>query len=172
MPEGSRRFTQLAVAPDGQRLAATDEAGDLTLWNLADGQVVQRGPVHAGPVGRLLFSPKGDTLITANREATRLWTVAPFGLRAEIPRPACEMLVTPDNRTLITAWQTLDFWQLETGLPMLQLDDYQMEIPNALSVSPDGTLLSEGGGSRDENEGVYLWRAAPVSPTQERRPKE
>jgi WD40 repeat protein len=163
LPEGSRQFTQLAVAPDSQRLAATDEAGDLTLWNLSDGQVVQRGPVHAGPVGRLLFSPKGDTLITANRETTRLWTVAPFGLRAEIPRPACEMLVTPDNRTLITAWQTLDFWQLETGLPMLQLDDYQMEIPNCLSVSPDGNLLSEGGGSRDENEGVYLWRATPVS---------
>jgi hypothetical protein len=37
-----------------------------------------------------------------------------------------------------------------------------MEIPNTLSISSNGTLLSEGGGSRDENEGVYLWRATPV----------
>jgi WD40 repeat protein len=156
------RFTSLAVSADSQRLAAADNEGALSLWNLAGGQLEHREPGLSRPVGRLLFSPKGDTLISADRETTRLWTVAPFGLRAEIPRPACEMLVTPDNRTLITAWQTLDFWQLATGLPMLQLEDYQMEIPNTLSISSNGTLLSEGGGSRDENEGVYLWRATPV----------
>jgi hypothetical protein len=55
---------------------------------------------------------------------------------------------------------------------MLQLEDYQMEIPNCLSISADGKLLSEGGGWRDENEGVYLWRATPVSPGPRRRTKE
>ena len=172
LPESNRQFTQVAVSPDSKRLAAVDAEGALTLWNLSDGKVEHQGPVHTGGVGRLLFSPTGDTLVTAGRNETRLWTVAPFTQRAEIPRPACEMLITPDNRTLITAWQTLDFWQLETGLPMLQLEDYQMEIPNCLSISPDGKLLSEGGGWRDENEGVYLWRATPVSPGPRRRTKE
>lgn len=172
LPGSNRQFTQVAVSPDSERMAAVDAEGDLTLWNLSSGQVEHQGPVHTGDVGRLLFSPKGDTLVTAGRNETRLWNVAPFAQRAEIPRPACEMLITPDNRTLITAWQTLDFWQLETGLPMLQLEDYQMEIPNCLSISPDGLLLSEGGGSRDENEGVYLWRATPVSAGQRTLPPE
>ncbi|MFN7806339.1 MAG: WD40 repeat domain-containing protein, partial [Planctomycetaceae bacterium] len=172
LPEGNRRFSQLAVSADSQRLAAADSDGALTVWNLPGGQLEHHEPASSSPVGRLLFSPRGDTLITADREVTRLWTVSPFALRAEIPRPACDILVTPDNRTLITAWQTLDFWQLETGLPLLQLDDYQMEIPTPLSISPDGTLLSEGGGSRDENEGVYLWRATPVSSVPRPRVKE
>ena len=159
--EGERPFVQVSAAPIGNRLAATTAEGEVTLWNLERQVVEHRGRVHDAAVSRLLFSRRGETLVTGSRDETRLWTVAPFQLRAELPIPACEMLITPDNRTLVTAWRTLDFWHLETGLPMLQLEDYQMEIPNCLRISPDGNCITEGGGWRDENEGVYLWQAAP-----------
>jgi len=161
LPEGTGRFAQLAVAPDGKRLAAVDETGMLTLWDLENIRVERRVSVNDGPLGRLMFSPGGETLVTADRDETILWTLPGMVRRARIAAPTGQMLITPDNRTLVTAWQTLDFWHLETGLPMLQLDDYQMQVPGCLSISPDGNWISEGGGWRDENEGVYLWHARP-----------
>ena len=74
------------------------------------------------------------------------------------------MLFTPDSRTLITATQGVSLWQASTGQECFRLSGYGGLPATCLAISPNGLLLAEGGGYRDENEGVYLWRAA--SPTE------
>ncbi len=148
----------VTLSPNGEWLAGGGEDGTSVLWNLNTGAVGETWQAHNGRIGRLLFAPDGETLVTADDSDTRLWNLNPVTPRAELFVPACQMQITPDGRTLVTAWETLGFWQLSTGQELLRLEGYRIFPPGCLAISPDGTMVAEGGGNRDENEGVYIWR--------------
>lgn len=158
----SATVRELQISPDLQTVAAGCDDGQLIVWNAADGSV--RGMVagHSQTIRRMLFAPDSSALVTASFEETRIWDLAPLALRTELFVPASPMCITPDSQTLMTTSGMVTLWQLSTGQELLRLEGYRILSPTCIAVSPDGTILAEGGGSRDENEGVYIWRAPPV----------
>ncbi|HND54433.1 MAG TPA: WD40 repeat domain-containing protein, partial [Pirellulaceae bacterium] len=67
-------------------------------------------------------------------------------------------LFSPDNRTLAEIGDVVRLWHVETGEPLLELDGYGLPV-HVAAFSPDSQLLIIGGGSRDENNGLWVFRA-------------
>ena len=70
------RVYAVAWSPDGTRLAASTEDGDIYVWENAGGSArIFRG--HSEPCVRLTFSPDGKLLASGSRDGTtRFWDVA------------------------------------------------------------------------------------------------
>ena len=63
-----------AFSPDGKLLATGHRAGEISLWNLADGEKKRTLRGHSAPVRSLRFTPDGETLVSAGDDGTvRLW---------------------------------------------------------------------------------------------------
>jgi WD40 repeat protein len=56
----------LAVSPDGSIVASCGNDRMIRLWSFADGSPLLELPGHESPVYRLLFTPKGRSLISAD----------------------------------------------------------------------------------------------------------
>jgi hypothetical protein len=66
----------VAFAPDGRRIAAATDAGDVYLWD-ETGSPVHPQPLHGpGGLAALAFSPDGTRLAGASRERVQVWEVA------------------------------------------------------------------------------------------------
>ena len=74
----------LASTPDGRRVAAATAQGDLAVWDLPSGQVVQRLAVPGRFFSVVRLSPDGQHLFAAERSnIARLWRLDTGALRAE-----------------------------------------------------------------------------------------
>jgi WD40 repeat protein len=62
-------INQLRFSPDGTRVASVGSAGELRVWNFADGKLVHYQRVPA-PLYAIAFSPDGKQLATANHNST------------------------------------------------------------------------------------------------------
>jgi WD40 repeat protein len=56
----------VAISPDGSIVASCGNDRSIRLWSFADGSILHELPGHAKPVYRLLFTPEGRTLISAD----------------------------------------------------------------------------------------------------------
>jgi WD40 repeat protein len=72
-PEPLRRVTAhrgwvraIAISPDGSVVASCGNDRVIRLWSFADGKPLLELPGHDRPVYRLLFTPRGRTLISAD----------------------------------------------------------------------------------------------------------
>ena len=69
-----RGVASMAFTPDGKRLAAGYHPGTVKLWDLLTEQVVATFDGHDRLVSAVLFTPDGDTLITASGDPdVRIW---------------------------------------------------------------------------------------------------
>lgn len=65
----------LDYSPDGKTLVssgsvAADRPGDLRLWNVSEKKVTRRIATSVGSIGRVVFSPEGRHVVTANSDGT------------------------------------------------------------------------------------------------------
>ncbi|MBI3866330.1 MAG: protein kinase, partial [Planctomycetia bacterium] len=165
LPGSSSGIRAVRFGPDDRTLAGGSEDGTCVIWNIAQFDVRSTWKAHDRAVRSLTYSPDGQTLVTISDTETRLWDVDPIRQRAELLIGNCPQVFAPDSRTLITATNTVSLWQASTGQELLNLAGYGGLPATCLAFSPDGLILAEGGGYRDENEGVYLWRMAPRAQT-------
>lgn len=63
-------ITALAISPDGSRVAAGAEAGDVRIFNAETGGLVARCSGHTGGIYALQFTPDGSQLVTGGFDGT------------------------------------------------------------------------------------------------------
>ncbi|HEY7425903.1 MAG TPA: sigma-70 family RNA polymerase sigma factor [Gemmataceae bacterium] len=171
-----------AFSQDGKLLATASPPGQpdapatFTLWEAATGKELCSVPSPEGQVLRLLFSPDGRMLATANygedkqQNAILLWPllrdesqksrvrVGPPRLLAKGALPARVGIWTfsPDGRTLALVGETGTVRLLETatGKERGHFTGHGGEV-TALSFAPDGRRLASG--SRDTT--ILVWDA-------------
>jgi WD40 repeat protein len=151
VPAHGRWIRQLAVSPDGTRLASVGDDMVCRLWDVASGAQLRelhghaaRTPTHfTSALYACAFSPDGNRLATCDRPGhVVVWDV-----------PSGQQLVALDAPTLYT-WDGVQRIRSIGG-------------PRALAFSPDGLYLAIGGvgqiGNVDALEGpsrveVYAWK--------------
>jgi RNA polymerase sigma factor (sigma-70 family) len=130
------RTPRMVFAPGGKLLAAADDAGQLSLWEVDRGRKVREFLVPRGEVvARFDFSPDGRMLAAHNLGGSLTLYEVATGLRrcglgkntGHFPRPA------------------------PPGLAPDLFENYQ-DDPHAVAVSPDGQLLAASAGPA-----VVIW---------------
>jgi WD40 repeat protein len=148
----------VAFSPDGLILAAGDNGGNITLWDMDQASKLASLPGHTDWVNSVAFSPDGQLLASGSDDATvKVWNV-------DDPTALPETLIghqdwvrsvafSPDSQTLASGgaessallWDVSDFTAeptiLESGGSIF-----------SLAFSPDGDSLAAGSAS-----GIYLW---------------
>jgi WD40 repeat protein len=146
-------ITVLAFAPDGSRLASSDSAGIVKLWDVATGQ--ERATLQACEPGNgvtaMVISPDGALLVTAGvvDRWVRIWDAASGAPRGELLRTdsgVADLAFSPDGTILAMARGdgNAALWGLapprERGSVRAQGRGLQ-----SVAFSSDGRLLATGG---------------------------
>jgi WD40 repeat protein len=145
---------QLAVSPDGKRVAAAARAGEggpVQVWDAATGKAGPRFAVPGGSVGRLAFSPDRAVLAGAGGAGWGnpsepgwivLWDLATGTVRRTLTDPTGYLICvafTPDGRSVVTGGLdgAVRVWELATGQERRAFKGHQA-LAYTLAVSPDG----------------------------------
>ena len=153
----------MAYSPTGQFLAtASHDRHSIQIRDASRGHVILTWhDPEDRDFGRLVFSPDGTLLAAGSRNGrgVLLWDVAKSWMVRTLPSGgAFALAFSPGGLTLATAdGANLVLWQVSTGQELLTLVGHTCDL-NTASFSPDGSLLASGGGWREENDGVRLWR--------------
>jgi WD40 repeat protein len=144
-------FSALAISHDARQLAiASEERQCVEIWNLATGTLNQRLPDGAGGADRLVFSPDGRTLVSANGDNDiRMWNTETGALVARVGDPTGMMFgaeFTPDGKQLIVAGLDETVYVRDANtLEVVRRLKGQGEPVARLAISPDGrTLITSG----------------------------
>ena len=71
----------VCFSPDGRHIAVGTSDGNVMLWNVRAGQLVERLVGHQNPVYALAFSPDGEGLVSGGRDRTvRFWNISSLGI--------------------------------------------------------------------------------------------
>ncbi len=100
----------LAVSPDGTRLAAGLAQGGLRVWDAVNGKPAFEDKAYAGPVRSLIFDRAGRLFSTAADGKLRVYD--PAGVKREAASPAgmlpWGLAVSPDGALLAVAYEGTD----------------------------------------------------------------
>jgi WD40 repeat protein len=154
---GGSRDMNVALAPDGRRLAVLDKDGEVTLWDLAPGHeaVVARWTSDTATrySGYLGFSADGGRLIDVCTSDLRVWdTGTPYPQRRLFGKatPISGVVVSRDGRRLaaggdfgVRAWDAADgrFWSIDTSAQKPGVFNPH-PYGRPLAFSPDGRRVA------------------------------
>lgn len=153
----SNKVLSVAFHPNGGMLAGGD-GKSIKLWNLETGELIQTFVGHTDTVLGLLFTPKGNILISSgdSTDSTiRIWSVD-TGRCIQVlhgHKSAIRGLnLTPNNRTLISGSidSTIRLWDLETGQtrnllrPERPYEGMNITEVQGLTVAQKQTLVALG----------------------------
>jgi WD40 repeat protein/tetratricopeptide (TPR) repeat protein len=139
----------VAVSPDGRRIASTSEDRTVKVWEPRTGRVelTLRTTARDGFSG-VAFSPDGTRLATADRRV-RVWE-ATSGRQVVVctPRGAEEFYAkvafSPDGKYLVAGGQAVTVWDALTGQEVRTLEG-SVNSPGLVAFSRDGKLLAAAG---------------------------
>lgn len=142
----------LACSPGGARplLAAGDDNGRITIWDLETGTLVHTLQGHRFGVWALCFSPDGRLLASGSHDSTvRLWEVesgVEVGVFEGHKSWVRCVAFSPDGHVLATSScdGTVRLWGVDTLRPLCAPIKAGADGIYSLSFSPDGTYLAWG----------------------------
>jgi WD40 repeat protein len=150
--DGGGTIEDMAISPDGSRLAAAGSARRIQVWDLATGKPTTSWPAHERPVNALVFAPDGQTLASGGEDlAVCLWT-AGGALRKSFHGHSSQvrcLAFAPDGGTLASASQ--DGWVRLWDVPGKPAR--RMPPADLVAFAPDGKLLA----GCDHRGGVAVW---------------
>ena len=139
-----RSVYDVAVSPDGRRVAAACSAGYGLVWRLDEPAAAPLVLAHEGPVWRVAFSPDGERVLTGSADRTaRLWDVsggAPVVLRGHTGTLR-SVAFSPDGAWLLTGGDdaSVHVWPAAGG-PARILRGHEARVWMA-RFSPDGEQI-------------------------------
>ncbi len=155
--------SSLAFSPDGKTLAAGTWDGKIRLWNSETG--VSKGTLtgqHTDWVNRLIFTPDGETLISAGSYwqgdgTIQLWDTKTWRHRATLPQKIMDSAITlsPDGSVLASGHSNeIGLWDVKTGKQIAHVRHKKISYTSVylLAFSPNGELLAIG-----NSNDIYLW---------------
>lgn len=158
-----------ALSSDGKHLAVADaDARKVLVYDVAGGTRRHALPDGLGGASELLFSPDGETLVSANYDNDiRVWKTRSGELFRKLEDMTGAMFAgqfTPDGRHLLLAGldETIYFFDAKT-FERLRVIKGHDETISALAVSPDGRRIVTGGFDVRTTKNpvkVVLWDAA------------
>jgi len=171
LKEHTNWVEEVVFSPDGRLLASgscakLDQAGwcmagEIRLWLVPDGSVLQTLKGHTDRVTGVAFSPDGETLASGSGGGTpQLWQVAngtPLRSLGSQVWGVSEVSFSPDGQALaaVSLDETVRLWQIEDG-SLLQT----LPTPGGatdVAFSPEGTLLVAVGGPENSPK-IWFWR--------------
>jgi WD40 repeat protein len=153
----------IALSPDGDRLATGNWNRTIKIWDLATLQLIKT--LNIGEVISMAWSPKGHTLITADRYSeVGLWDITSGRKVRSLTNNqhvVWALAVSPDGRCLATASedQTIHLWDMATFRQNEQLTGHRAEA-SSVDFSPDSQRVVSG--SKDRS--AMLWSIHPHRP--------
>ena len=139
----------LAFSPDGQFLAAGDQAGSVKVWDVQERQVVAALEGDSRYVSAVAFSPDGRTLASAGYDGQiKLWeTVSDWTLLGTLQNRGTVYTLdfSPDGKALVsTGHGAVTLWAVDSGEEITSLTGHSAWVFGA-AFSLDGKTLASGG---------------------------
>ena len=156
----------VAVSPDGTLVAGGTSGGEIRLWDVATGQLVQVCQGHTGAVRSVSFRADGKVFASGSEDRTvRLWRVEgssdaaaetehlPHILQGHAQR-VISVAFHPEGKILASCCTdgTVRLWDVASGETQTVLEGHESWVW-AVAFSPDGKTLASGGYDRV----IRLW---------------
>ncbi len=142
------RVNHLDFSPDGKLLAAGDDDGSISVWNVKDNNLVYRLEDHNLPVSSVAFSPDGKLLATGSYDGKVFINRAEDGAQLYYltgnGRPIVSLTFSPDGENL-SVGASGGAWNLEAAektFSTLAYYEYPGNQVNQIVFSPDGRLTA------------------------------
>jgi WD40 repeat protein len=167
LAESKRWVIAADFAPDGSSLLTAGgesllyRAGDVVLWNPADGSRLADLGGHETAVWAAKISADGRHAATAGYDGlVKLWDLAGKTSKADLKKHTGwvrSLDFSPDGALLATAGEdgTVVVWSTADGAEVRTIAAHEGSV-TGVAFSPDGTLLATAGGDKL----VKLWDAA------------
>ncbi|MFO0844204.1 MAG: serine/threonine-protein kinase [Gemmataceae bacterium] len=139
---------EIALSPEGKRLATVGDDGKVRVWNLADGSAAGEPLDHGSPVNPRAFTPDGKRLISTG--------APPLRARAqggeEPPRPEVRVwdLATrqparlPFRQQLLFAVQGMNTFDAALSRAVLIMEEQKAQVFDLATGTPAGPVLDAG----------------------------
>lgn len=136
-------------------------AGEVRLWDVSTGKVVQTLQGHTSSVESIAVSPDGRTIVSGDRRdgSIRVWNVETgqqIHLLAEHTGSVDSIVFSPDGTIFASGASdgTVRFWSVDEGKQLTVLEGYTAATAD-IDISFDGTMVAAGSYHR-----VYLWQVS------------
>jgi WD40 repeat protein len=144
LPKESEWLQSVVFSPDGRSALAGGDAGDVILFDLNTGEVIQRYK-HVAAAQGLAFSEDGERFVSVGGNNTIvLWDVASGEVIQSFNGHSGEVtsvVFTPDESQIISASGdgTLILWDVASGEALRTFSEHDAHVAE-VSLSPDGQL--------------------------------
>jgi len=170
--KGNERFSAVAFSPDGKTLAAADEGYKISIFDLERYRLIKEilglGPRAHG----LAFLGDGNTLVSGDADAVKLWDVRAGALRRTLEPPGSNnpdvkdidsISLSADRRLIagIDGYNSrLLLWDAQTGDPLPEPKSTTGGSMRSVAIDPTGGVIATGGKSVVGNCEIKMWRVA------------
>ncbi len=162
----ANRSLQVAISPDGTRLATGGWQGTVYLWNALDGSPLRELRGHSSTIWGLSWSPDGKRIASASSDGSvRIWDSSTGATILSFPNLSQwvgEVEWSPDGRIFAAACYNLNvviLWDAATWIELARLDGHNGSVLT-LAWHPQGRYLASGAGLQGSGKSVIVWDTA------------